>query len=233
MKYDSGNEIRKRLKKEEEAGEKRKREILKPYIPRSEEQERLDMLKMDLLMEKYMWMCTKHFLEQDNYYAAERVMAIKDYFKFLDKKRSPDRLNPCGELNGIMFIGVNPSERSMLVNVWDDPFGKYFGKMLEEAGIDKTKVWMTNLYKKQTIANRPLNKEEIKEAIEELIVEINYVNPKIIVALGAQPREVIGEHFSHLNWIGMWHPAYVIRNNSPDIRSKYLLELTKLKKYNE
>ena len=199
---------------------------------RSEEEKRLDFITLTLNLEKYEYAVIKNFIESNNYYYAERVMQIMKYFKFLDKFRpGAKRLQPVGGIDGLMFIATNPGEKSMLANVWDDPFGKYFGAMLEEAGIDKNKVWMTNVYKHQTEKNRPLTAKEIVQSVQELEIEMEYVNPKMIVALGKQPTEVLEKYFDDKDWISLPHPSYIHRFNTPENRSKYLTELIKLKKY--
>lgn len=203
-------------------------------IIRSEEEKRLDHLELDLLFEKYLLLVIRSFLKYENYYLAEKAINMREHINFLNKLTAEERkkrLSPSGEIGGIMFVGINPSERSKLGDVWEDPFGQYFGKMLTEAGIDKEKVWMSNVYKKQTEGNRPLNFEEIDEGVKELESEIQYVDPKIIVTLGRQPAEIFELYFPAIETIHLHHPAYIQRSPSPGIRSKYLLELSKLKKY--
>lgn len=200
---------------------------------RTDEEKALDHLELDLLLKKYNYMAIRHFLKQQDFTSVERIQQIVEYHKmtFERKKDWRNRLSPQGEFGTIMFIGINPSQKSRLKNIWDDPYGKYFGKMLREAGIDPDRVWMTNIYKKKTKDNRPLNEKEIREGVAELKYEIPYVGAKIVIALGRQPRAIMENFFKDCNWAGMYHPAYIIRNNSPDQRSKYLLELKKLKKY--
>ena len=225
--------VRRKKREEEQKGLARKKSIFKNLI-RTDAEIELDDLKWSLERKKMFYELAKVSIKNDNYYLAERAINMNKYWDFIDKlipKEKKERLSPTGGIDGIMFIGVNPSAKSMLVNVWDDTFGQYFGKMLEEAGINKNKVWMTNIYKKQTEENRPLNNKEVAEAIVELDIEIKYVNPKVIVTLGKQPGQIIGENFSEYKQIHLPHPAYIMRKNSPELRSKYLLELTKLKTY--
>ncbi len=224
------NEYKKQGEIQEANSILRKKEIFKNPI-RSEEQKELDIAELDLMVRKYSYMAIKYFINNNDYYSAERVIKTMDYFKYRNSIRSKDRLEPTGQINGIMFIGINPSEKSGLTNAWNDPFGQYFGKMLEEAGIDKSKVWMTNLYKKKTPQNRVLSEKEVQEGLEELRMEIFHVHPKIIVTLGKQPADVIKDDTSGFTVMNLPHPAYIMRNNTPEVRSKYLLELKELKKY--
>jgi DNA polymerase len=167
----------------------------------------------------------------------ERIDKIKEWEEHLrDNSISPEgRLEPSGKIESIMFVGTNPGQASNLHNLWEDPFGKYFGKMLDSAGIDKEKVWMTNLYKYKTENNRPLTPEEISSGKTELFYEIGLVNPSIVVAMGKQATEVFGADLYQIkNWknfrvVGIPHPSYV--NRFPDKAPGYISYLNYLSKY--
>lgn len=102
------------------------------------------------------------------------------------------RLEPVKVKHGIMIIGINPSEKAFprTTDCWDSIFGRYLEGILNEAGIKKDQVWLTNLYKSPTPNNRPLNDEEILQGFAELEEEAKECDPKFIVTLGSQVAEV-------------------------------------------
>lgn len=148
--------------------------------------------------------------------------------KFID----PGRLEGQGNMQGIMFIGTNPSVRSTLKNIWDDPYGKYFGSFLEKAGIDKSKVWVTNIFKKPTPDNRPLLDEEIREGMKEIPLEILMVNPSVIVPLGnCASKELRSVTIPRVPIIEAYHPSFVNRN--PAKRSEFINQLKQAKQIDD
>lgn len=187
--------------------------------------------KLDLEIEKLGYKILKNFLSKNQILSANRIKSCIDLWKVIRKNGSADRLNPEGGLDSIMFIGINPSHRSKLTRVWDDPFGKFFKKLLIEAKIHPKKVWMTNLYKKITEDNRKLNDEEVEKGIEELIHEIGFVNPTVIVLLGEFVSEKVNNKIIHPNIIKINHPTYLVRKNTKEERLRYISQLKELKKY--
>ena len=165
----------------------------------------------------------------------EKIQDIYAYTKFMiNLNPKSKRLEPQGKREGIMFIGTNPSERSQLKDLWKDPYGIYFGEFLREAGIDPLEVWVTNLYKYPTENNRPLTLEEISDGKLELLYEIQYVNPKIIILLGKQAMEVFNAklyeftEYKKYKTLGMLHPSYVNRMQG-QIKEEFIKQLKKIK----
>ena len=142
--------------------------------------------------DKLYYTLVKKLYEWKDYRSIQQIKQTYQWKKYMDKVNHGDRLNPSGKERGIMFIGINPGIASNLKNVWEDPFGKFFKSLLDEAGIDKKKdeIWMTNLYKKRSPGNRPLTDHEIVEGKKELMYEIGFVRPIIIVPMGSQVIEV-------------------------------------------
>ena len=192
-------------------------------------QEKIKRHELDL--EKLKYQLLKKVILSGNPIIAERIRANIRMWKIIREKDTRDRLNPNGGLNSIMFIGINPSDKSKLKRVWDDPFGKFFGKLLVESGIKPKKIWITHLYKKPTGGNRLLNDEEVKEGITELLEEISFVDPNIIVFLGKFVEDKLKDIIKGREIITIPHPSYLAKNNSVESRNKYLLSLKKLKKY--
>ncbi len=86
---------------------------------------------------------------------------------------------------GIMIIGEGPGEE-------EDNRGKPFvGKagqlltlMLNSIGIDRDKVFITNVVKCRPPNNRNPQEDEIKKCSPFLMRQIDIINPKIIITLG-------------------------------------------------
>jgi uracil-DNA glycosylase family 4 len=153
----------------------------------------------------------------------------------------------CGRADGrtqVVFGYGNPDAAMMLVgeapSSTDDDTGKPFtgpaGKLLDtifdEVGIHRRDVWITNLVrcfdgalKDGRMENRPAKVSEIKACAMWRDIEIRYVNPKLIVAVGAPATKyIIGPDFKLKDRhgqvvdlpdgrqaIGIVQPAYVMR----------------------
>jgi len=195
-----------------------------------------EMRGLDVYLDmNYFYLC-KRLMENDQYYYLEILRAIREYYKFRETIDLEDRLEPSGRYGSIMFIGVNPASRSSLKDVWKDTFGKNFSAMLEDAGIDKSKVWMSNLYKKSTPGNVELSEKEIAEGLAELRYEIPYANPSIVVCLGKQVREAVVPLCQELgiDVSSIYHPSYLMRNlGNEEMKKQYLLDLKNFKKYEQ
>lgn len=205
----------------------------------SPEELSIDIKQAELELKKCLYLLIKSALKKEDYSFAEKALLVEEwytYMKRLPKDLRRKRLNPSGKTGGIMFIGINPSEHSKLKDVWEDTYGQNFSKMLLEAGIDQSKVWMTNLWKKQTDRNRPLNEDEIEIGAKEIDKEIGFVWPSVIVCLGKQVSEAVNKLGDKGEWKGipivsLFHPSYISRK--PEERPNYLLSLSKLKKYEQ
>jgi uracil-DNA glycosylase len=93
----------------------------------------------------------------------------------------------------IMFVGEQPGDREdVRGRPFVGPAGLLFDKALNEAGIDRTRVYVTNAVKhfkfeprgKRRLHKRP-NAGEIKVCRNWLIGEIETIAPRLVVALGA------------------------------------------------
>lgn len=104
----------------------------------------------------------------------------------------------------VMFIGEQPGDKEDLSGrPFVGPAGALLDRALEEAGIDRTKVYVTNVVKhfkwerrgKRRIHKKP-NAEEIAACRPWLDAEISVVKPKAIVCLGSTAAQaVIGPKF--------------------------------------
>ncbi len=141
------------------------------------------------------------------------------------------RLEPSGVFNSLMIIGINPSEKSKLSDLKEDNYGRYFGTMLKEAGIELIDVWMTNLYKQPTEGNRPLNDAEMTIGMEELELEIEMIDPTAIVVLGKQVQSLFRDVYKGIPVVKLPHPSYIQRFQDKDRRSNFINQLRSLQQY--
>ena len=110
--------------------------------------------------------------------------------------------------------------------------GKLLDKLLEEAGIDRSKVYVTNVVKVRPTkvsggrtTNRPPRAGEIREGIEVLREELGLVKPRTLILLGSTPAKALinksftlkperGKPFDSdlgLPALATYHPAYLLR----------------------
>jgi DNA polymerase len=104
----------------------------------------------------------------------------------------------------VMFIGEQPGDKEDLAgHPFVGPAGALLDKALEEAGIDRKQVYLTNVVKhfkweprgKRRIHKKP-NGEEITACRPWLDAEIRLVKPRAIICLGATAAQaVIGPKF--------------------------------------
>jgi DNA polymerase len=99
----------------------------------------------------------------------------------------------------VMFVGEQPGNREDLEGrPFVGPAGKLFDSALAEAGIDRKRVYITNIVKhfnsttrgKLRIHKKP-NADEIAACRPWLEAEIDRVGPKVIVCLGATAAQAL------------------------------------------
>jgi uracil-DNA glycosylase family protein len=104
----------------------------------------------------------------------------------------------------VMFIGEQPGDKEDLAGrPFVGPAGALLDRSLEEAGIDRSKVYVTNVVKhfkweprgKRRIHKKP-NAVEISACRPWLNAELDVVKPKAIICLGSTAAQaVIGPKF--------------------------------------
>jgi len=92
-------------------------------------------------------------------------------------------IGPC--TSPIVFIGEAPGREEDLKG---EPFvgrgGKLLDKVLSEFGVDRSKVFISNLAKCRPPGNRRPRKDEIEACSRFLESELETVKPKVVCALG-------------------------------------------------
>jgi DNA polymerase len=143
--------------------------------------------------------------------------------------------NPDADL---MLVGEAPSPTDNTTGKpFTGPAGKFLDQLLEEVGLHRRDLWITNLVRcfdgtlrNGRMENRPVRVGEAKACRTWLDLEIRYVNPKVILAIGAPAaRHLIGADFRLQDQhgqvipladgrqaVGTIQPAYVMRLASID-----------------
>jgi DNA polymerase len=104
----------------------------------------------------------------------------------------------------VMLVGEQPGDKEDLAGrPFVGPAGRLLDSALQEAGIDRTKVYVTNVVKhfkweprgKRRIHKKP-NAAEITACKPWLAAEIDRVDPKVLVLLGATAAQaLLGRQF--------------------------------------
>ena len=99
----------------------------------------------------------------------------------------------------VLFVGEQPgNEEDLQGKPFVGPAGKLFNSALQEAGIDRSQTYVTNVVKhfkweprgKRRIHKKP-NAEEIAACRPWLQAEIALIKPQVIVALGATAAQTL------------------------------------------
>ena len=105
---------------------------------------------------------------------------------------------------GVMFVGEQPGDSEDVAGKpFVGPAGKLLDQVLEEVGIDRSQVYVTNVVKhfkwipagKRRLHAKP-NAREISACRPWLEAEISTVKPKVLVCLGATAAQtLLGRNF--------------------------------------
>ena len=146
----------------------------------------------------------------------------------------------------LMFIGEQPGDEEDLAGrPFVGPAGRLFDKALEEAGIDRSKAYVTNVVKhfkwkprgKRRIHEKP-NAAEVRACQPWLEAEIGVVRPKILTFLGATAAQaLLGKEFRVTKMRGIWlsseiadkviatvHPSSILRAPDSETRERQYRE---------
>ncbi|MFN3813340.1 MAG: uracil-DNA glycosylase family protein [Aquificaceae bacterium] len=146
----------------------------------------------------------------------------------------------------VVFVGEAPGEEE---DKQKKPFvgkaGKYLNSKIEEIGLRRGDVYITNVVKSRPPGNRKPTKEEMASCAPYLIKEVEIIRPKLIVCLGATALEgLLGKSLSITKHRGRlfeypydrsikvlltYHPAYVLRN--PAANREFTEDMRKIKEF--
>lgn len=125
----------------------------------------------------------------------------------------------------LMLVGDAPGDHEDHDGI---PFvgkaGQVLRRALEKAKYEPNDVYVTNAVKCRPPANRPPTKEETTNCAVYLMKQVEHVNPKVIVAVGATAAQMLtgkrdamgslrGKQLSGMGRtvIVTWHPSYWMR----------------------
>ncbi len=140
----------------------------------------------------------------------------------------------------LMFVGEGPGHDE---DVQGLPFvgraGKLLTQMIEAMGLERKDVYIGNVIKCRPPENRTPEKDEVATCSPFLLRQIEVIQPKVIVCLGAVAAQTLLETnrgISHFRgeWLefrgarlmATYHPAYLLRN--PSAKSEVWKDLQKV-----
>ena len=149
----------------------------------------------------------------------------------------------CEHRTKIVFGEGNPNAKIMIIGEGpgadEDNTGKPFvgkaGKLMNEAfrgtGINRNKLYITNIVKCRPPQNRDPEKDEIESCKQYLENQIQIIKPRLIVLLGRIAlKSILGEEHSitrdrgtliekdEIIYLPMWHPAALLRDDYKKIQ---------------
>ncbi len=148
----------------------------------------------------------------------------------------------------IIFVGEGPGEEE---DKTGRPFvgraGQLLTKMMEEVGLKRSEVYITNVVKCRPPNNRVPTNDEMNACSHFLFAQLQIINPKVIVTLGGTALSFFLEkkvsitkmRGKEISWKGgkilfpTFHPSYLLRNRSTAPGSTYDLAMEDMKKIKE
>jgi len=148
----------------------------------------------------------------------------------------------------IMFVGEAPGADE---DAQGRPFvgraGQLLDKIIEACGLQRQDVFIGNILKCRPPDNREPRPDEIVHCLPYLQRQIEALNPEIIVALGAHAAKTLlntnqsigqlrGQFHEYVPGVGQptiklmptYHPAYLLRNYTPDNRRRVWEDMKKV-----
>jgi DNA polymerase len=148
----------------------------------------------------------------------------------------------------MMFIGEGPGRDEDLQG---RPFvgkaGELLDKMIAAIGFQRSEVYIANVVKCRPPDNRTPTPQESQRCLLYLKRQIELIQPRVIVTLGATPlRELLGVQTGITRIRGQWqrlemlgsipvmptfHPAYVLRQYTQEVRRAVWADLQTARKW--
>ncbi len=130
----------------------------------------------------------------------------------------------------LMFVGEAPgAEEEKLREPFVGPAGQKLTAIIKAMGLDRSQVYISNICKfrpamdSQGSSNRKPTLEEMRACLPFILTEIDIIQPKVIVALGATAAEGLGMKGSvgglrgrfhstaGISTMITYHPSYLLR----------------------
>jgi len=103
--------------------------------------------------------------------------------------------------------------------------GDYFRKMLRDIEIDTSKIYWTNVVKCSTENNIAPSDEITDICGKWLLLEIDTIKPKKIIAMGRIAKEYLLKQKLNISLGHIWHYAYI--NKNPHLKDVYIKMILK------
>src|SRR5271168_3598402 len=149
-------------------------------------------------------------------------------------------LGECTEKADLVFVGEGPGHDEDIQGL---PFvgraGKLLTQMIEAMGLQRKDVYICNVVKCRPPENRQPDPEEVTTCSPYLVRQLEVINPKVIVCLGATAAKTLLEtdmgiskfrgqwlDFRGKKLLATYHPAYLLRN--PPAKSEVWKDLQKV-----
>ncbi len=133
----------------------------------------------------------------------------------------------------VVFVGEAPGEEEdKLKRPFVGKAGQYLNSKLEQVGLKREKVYITNVVKSRPPGNRQPTKDEMASCLSYLRKEVEIIQPRLLVCLGATAMKgILGKEEPITKCRGRiypypynpkikvfltYHPAYILRNPSAD-----------------
>ncbi|MEJ5338915.1 MAG: uracil-DNA glycosylase [Aquificaceae bacterium] len=146
----------------------------------------------------------------------------------------------------VVFVGEAPGEEEdQLRRPFVGRAGRYLNQKLEEVGLRREDVYITNVVKSRPPGNRKPTAKEMQSCLPYLRKEIEIINPKLVVCLGATALEGIlgkslpitkhrGNFFDYpydrrIKVLLTYHPAYILRN--PGAEKEFVEDLRRIRDF--
>lgn len=132
-----------------------------------------------------------------------------------------------GDINAkLMLIGEAPgAKEDELQRPFVGRSGQLLNRLLQEAGTEREKIFITNIVKVRPPNNRKPSMQELERGRELLLRQIEIIQPKAICTLGASALQgLLGQAnpisesrgtllmFHNIIIIPAFHPAYILRD---------------------
>ncbi|HVF46560.1 MAG TPA: UdgX family uracil-DNA binding protein [Pyrinomonadaceae bacterium] len=132
----------------------------------------------------------------------------------------------------VLFVGEQPGDEEDLGGrPFIGPAGRLFNRALEEAGIDRSRTYVTNAVKhfkwkpqgKRRLHQKP-KASEIEACLPWLAAELEVVEPRILVMLGATAAQaLLGKQFRVTQQRGIWLDSPMAENTIATVHPSSIL----------
>jgi uracil-DNA glycosylase family 4 len=126
----------------------------------------------------------------------------------------------------VMLVGQNPgAEEDKTGRPFVGRAGKFLDAVLNKNGITRDDLFITNVVKHKTPANRTPQADEIEACMPYLTCQIMTINPEIVVLMGAVAWQVPRDE--NRAYVETYHPSAAMRFSK--IRKKFEEDFAALK----